>query len=93
MHPAANPSGIHCTLIITFADGTHDEYHFPPQADAHRMKHLMDRLLAATTLCIQLEDRLIAIPVNNIRSVELLPPPDHLPELVITHARRVTPMH
>ena len=93
MHPHKSAAGIDCTLIITFTDGSHDEYHFPPQTDAHRMKHLMDRLLDSRILCIQLEDRLIAIPVNNIRCVELLPPPDHLPELVITHARRVTPLH
>jgi hypothetical protein len=77
------------TLIITYRDGTHDEFRFPHQGDSSRMVNLVSQIMASKILAFQLEDRLLAIPADNIRSVEVLPAPANLPEFVITDARRV----
>ena len=80
------------TLIVTYTDGTHDEFRFPPQVDSSRVAGMVERMMGARILSLEIGDRLIAIPTINIRSVELLPAPEHLPELVITGARR-SPRH
>ena len=76
------------TLIITYADGSHDEFRFPPQSDSSRVAGMVDRMMSMPVLCLEIGDRLIAIPTQNIRSAEVLPAPERLPEQVITHARR-----
>jgi hypothetical protein len=57
------------------------------------MVALLEKMMSVSVLCLQLEDRLVAIPTQNIRCAELLPTPDHLPEAVIHNAKRVHRLH
>jgi hypothetical protein len=70
-------------MIITYTDGSRQRFRFPPQVDALKMNHLVERLLTTPTLSLQLRDRLIVFPTATIRSAEVLPVPEKLPEVVL----------
>jgi hypothetical protein len=76
-------------LIITYTDGCHDHFKFPPQFDKAKMATLVEKLLGAASLSLQMEDRLMVIPTRNIRSAELFPVPEKLPETVLRNVQRV----
>lgn len=81
------------TLILTYTDGAHDEFRFPHQAESAKVPDLLESILNQPVLCLQLEDRLVAIPTRNIRSAELIPAPKDLPATVIHHAKRIHKLH
>ena len=76
-------------LTITFTDGTHDHFQFPPHLDRTKLASALEKLLTSSVLSMQLEDRLLVIPTVNIRSAELSPAPEKLPEVVLRNVRRV----
>lgn len=77
------------TLILTYTDGTRERFRFPDQTDKFAVSGLMEKLLRSAVLSFQLKGRLLVIPTANIRSVELFPVPDTLPEIVLQEVQRV----
>ena len=76
-------------LIITYNDGGHDHFKFPPQLETPTMASVIERLLGSAVLSLELEDTLLMIPTANIRSAELFPVPKNLPEVVLRKVERV----
>ncbi len=76
-------------LILTYNDGSHDQFRFPPQIDKTKMISVLEKLLCSAVISLQLEDRLMVIPTSNIRSAELFPVPELLPERVLRNVRRI----
>ena len=79
-------------LIITYIDGSHDHFKFPPQTDETKMSGLIERLLMSSVITLQLEDRLYVIPTANIRNAEVFPVPAQLPEGILRNVERMTQM-
>jgi len=77
------------TLILTYTDGSRERFRFPTQADKFAVSGLIEKLLRSAVLSLQLKGRLLVIPTTNIRSVELFPVPDTLPEVVLQEVQRV----
>jgi len=46
--------------------------------------------LANASLAVEVEGRLMIIPVNNIKTMEVFPAPEKLPAMVIRDARMVS---
>ena len=44
-------------------------------------------ILKTNTLAIETEDRLVLIPLHNVRSIEVTPPPADLPRYAVRNAR------
>ena len=77
-------------MVIHFMDGTRLSYYFPKQVDANqsvinRMKKIMDNPF----LIVESDGAVSFYPTSNIKSIQLYPAPDHLPEFVITDAEVV----
>ena len=81
-------STVNCT--ISYTDGEQLKIEWPKQEDASlRVGRVLETILANQSLAIELEGRLVIIPVQNIRTIEVRPAPDKLPETVIRGARIV----
>ncbi|MBI3376420.1 MAG: hypothetical protein HY017_32285 [Betaproteobacteria bacterium] len=78
------------TLIVTHADGSREHFRFPIETDKLRVSSLIEKLLSSAVLSLQLKGRLLIIPSNNIRSVELFPSPEKLPDIVLHDVERVS---
>ena len=76
-------------LIVTYTDGSHDQFKFPSQMEKLKIKSILEKLLSSSVLTLQMEDSLLVIPTANIRSAEVFPFPDHLPEVVLRSVHRL----
>ena len=76
-------------LIVNYMDGTHEHFTFPSQTERLNMATLVEKLLTSSALALQVGDRLLVIPTINIRSVEVLPCPGKLPDIVIHNVERL----
>lgn len=74
-------------LTIHFVDGTKIAYDFPKQIeDDSAMSSKIEELLDKQFIVIEGDGAIHFYPVNNIKSVQLHPVPNKLPDYVITGA-------
>lgn len=72
------------TLIVRYMDGTEQLYLFPGQdADPFTMAERIQEVLKARHLLLEVEGRLVIIPFQNVKAIEVSPPPEKLPPNVI----------
>ena len=76
------------SLIVTFNDGTQDRFRFPKQTDPTKLSGVVQKLLTSPMLSLELEGSLFVIPTTNIRSVEVIPAPEKVPDVVLRGVRR-----
>lgn len=77
-------------MVIHFMDGTKVSYYFPKQVDPgasaiNRMKKVMEH----PYIIVSGDGAISFYPTNNIKSIQLYPAPDHLPDFVIQDAELV----
>ena len=81
-------STVNCT--ISFTDGEQLKIAWTKQKDAQiRVGSVVEKILANESFAIELEGRLVMIPVRNVRTIEVRPAPDKLPDTVIRGARLI----
>jgi hypothetical protein len=79
---------VHCT--ISFVDGTHLKLVWPrPEEPDARLSGMLEKILTNESIAVEVEGRLMIIPVNNIKTMEVSPAPEKLPAMVIRDARMV----
>jgi hypothetical protein len=79
---------VHCT--ISFVDGTQLKLVWPrPEEPDARLAGMLERILTNESIAVEVEGRLMIIPVNNIKTMEVSPAPEKLPAMVIRDARMV----
>lgn len=77
-------------ITITFNNGAVQTYGLTErQTDPIQMASRLKSLMEAKTFSLAMEDRLVIIPMHNIRTIEVSPAPDKLPDLVL---RQVVPI-
>jgi hypothetical protein len=70
-------------------DGKVQAFEFPLQTESTKAGARLQELLNMDQLVIELADRLVVIPKNNVRFFELVPAPSRLPQFVIHNAKPV----
>lgn len=77
-------------LAIRFNDGTEErfEYARAPQDDVNLAARI-EEALKAHYLLVEMEGKLVVYPFHNIKAIEVFPPPEKLPRVVIKKARFV----
>jgi hypothetical protein len=79
---------VHCT--ISFVDGTQLKLAWPrPEEPDARLAGMLEKILTNESIAVEVEGRLMIIPVNNIKTMEVSPAPEKLPATVIRDARMV----
>lgn len=77
-------------ITITFNDGTVQVYAVTEQQlDGLQMASRVKSMMEASMVALELEDRLVMLPMANIRMIEVSPSPTKLPDTVI---RQVVPL-
>jgi len=76
--------------VIHYVDGSKDEFVFT-RSDSEAelaLKRLQDAM-HSNLLLLRLSDRLLVIPIHNVRKIEIKPPPANLPDTAIHNVRLI----
>jgi hypothetical protein len=77
---------VRCT--ISFLDGTQLKLVWEKQKEAAlRSASLIEKVLNSESFAVELEGRLVIVPIQNIRTMEVSPAPEKLPQMVVRGAR------
>ena len=74
-------------LTIRYANGAEQKFEFPRRQDTHSIAAQIKDALSANQILLELEDRFLIIPFQNIQSIEMMPPPAKLPANAIRNVR------
>ena len=81
------------TLTIRFMDGTEEGFEYPPAEDQEKYKYsfgaLMKEALNANHLILEMEESVRIMPIQNIKSIEITPKPERVPEYAVKNVRIV----
>jgi len=82
------------SLTIRFVDGTEESFEYSPVEGEEKYKYslggLMKEALNANHIIIELAGSVRIIPFQNIKSIEITPRPEMLPEYAVRNARIVS---
>lgn len=73
-------------MVIHFMDGTKIAYDFPKQVEDQLVTSRMTKLLENQYIVIEADGAMYFYPVNNIKSIQVYPIPNKLPDYVISDA-------
>jgi hypothetical protein len=77
------------TLTIHFVNGSDQEFEFTRPEESASIAQRIQDALSANQLLLQLEDRLLVVPFQNILTVEVSPPPPKVRGNVLRNLRLV----
>jgi hypothetical protein len=77
------------TLTIRFVNGSEQEFEFTRLEDSLSIAQRIQDALNANQLLLELEDRLLVVPFQNILTVEVSPPPPKVRGNVLRNVRLV----
>lgn len=71
-------------ITVTFINGAVETYGLTErQSDALQMASRLKTMMESNMFALELEDRLVMIPMYNIRMIEVSPSPSKLPDTVL----------
>lgn len=74
-------------ITVTFINGAVETYSLTErQTDALQMASRLKTMMESNMFSLELEDRLVMIPMYNIRMIEVSPAPNKLPDTVLRQA-------
>ena len=77
-------------MKVKFIDGSEENYEFPRQVvDEAVIAQKIQDALGSKQLVIDLKSKVLIIPIHNILSIELTPPPLKLPPNAIKEANLI----
>lgn len=76
-------------MVIRYVNGNEQRFEFERQEDALNVASQIKEVLSADQLMLELEDRLLVIPFQNVQYIEVAPSPDKLPSNAIRNVRLI----
>lgn len=78
------------SLTVHYINGESYQFEFMPQQTLQGSPiNPLQQILGSHEIIIELEDRLLVIPMENIQAIEISPPPSILPDTAIRNAEQV----
>lgn len=77
-------------ITIRFVNGTEQKFEYRRVEDRHNIATMLQGLLNANQLLLELQGSLLVIPFQNILSIEVSPPPAKLPLNTVKQVRLVS---
>jgi len=74
-------------LTIRYANGRKQKFEYMPEEDRVNIASNIREALNANQLLLDMGDRVLIIPFQNIQSIEISPPPGKLPPIAIKNVR------
>ena len=76
--------------VIHYIDGSKDEFVFTrSDSEAELALNRIQEAMHTNLLLLRLCDRLLIVPIHNIRKIEIKPPPPKLPDTTIHNVRLI----
>lgn len=82
-------TGDKAVMTIKSLDGSEQKFEVTQQKEEFSLAGRIEEVLKQNQLVIELEDRMITIPIQNIKCIEVAPAPSKLPGYAIRNARLV----
>ncbi len=76
-------------LTIRYMNGTEQKFEYTRTEDALNVASRIQDVLKGNQLLLELEDRFLIIPMSNIQSIEVSPPPAKLPPNTLRNVRLI----
>ncbi len=76
-------------LTVHFTDGTEQRFEYARAKEDVNLAAVIQEALKSNQLVIELQDRMLVIPMHSVKTVEVSPPPTKLPRFVIRNAMLV----
>jgi hypothetical protein len=77
------------SLTIRFANGETETYEYARAEDTHNLAGMFKEMVTAGLFVLELNDRTVCIPMQNVQSIVITPTPKVLPLWAIRGARLV----
>ncbi len=77
------------TLTIRYMNGTEQKFEYTRTEDALNVASRIQEVLKGNQVLLELEDRFLIIPMSNIQSIEVSPPPAKLPPNTLRNVRLI----
>lgn len=78
-------------LTISFTDGTTETFALTaPQGEETQMVSRLKHIMESNCLMLEVDDKLIMLPMQNIRAIEVTPSLPKLPDTALRHLQRLT---
>jgi len=74
-------------LTIRYVNGNEEKFEYTPMEDTLNIASQVQEFLKGNQILLELEDRFLIIPLQNIQSIEVSPPPGKLPSNVLKNVR------
>ena len=76
-------------MVIRYVNGNEQRFEFERQEEALNIASQIKELLSANQLILELEDRVLVIPFQNVEYIEVAPSPEKLPSNAIRNVRLI----
>ncbi|MHC4301848.1 MAG: hypothetical protein ACYS7Y_31665 [Planctomycetota bacterium] len=76
-------------LTVRYTDGTEQRFEYAQAKENVNLAAMVEEALKSSQLVIELQDRMLVIPMQNIKMIEVSPAPSKLPRFVIRNAMLV----
>jgi hypothetical protein len=76
-------------LKLTFADGSKQCFEYVRAEDVSSIASRIQESLKANQVLIEMEDKLLIVPISSLKTIEVSPPPAKLPGYTIRFAQLV----
>ncbi len=76
-------------LKIHYTDGSEMQVEYVRKEEVSNIATRIEKAIESNEVLIELEDRLLVVPLNNLKYIEVVPAPPKLPKFTIRHARLI----
>lgn len=76
-------------LTVHYTDGTEQRFEYARAKEDVNLATVVQEALKSNQLVIELQDKMLVIPMQNVKTFEVSPPPSKLPRFVIRNAMLV----
>ena len=79
-------------MAIRYTDGTEQTFEYDRLGDEykHNIVGLIKEALNSNHLLLEMQDKVLIIPFQSVKSIEFSPPPEKLPEYALRNVRIVS---
>ena len=76
-------------LKIHYIDGSDMQIEYVREEEVSNIATRIEKAIESNEVLIELEDRLLVVPLSNLKYIEITPAPSKLPKFTIRHARLI----
>lgn len=73
-------------LTVHYTDGTEQRFEYTRAKEDVNLAAVVQEALKSSQLVIELQDKMLVIPMQSIKTIEVSPPPSKLPRFVLRNA-------